>query len=70
MILVDDAKSTVMNGGSLLQLAVVEQHAGIAKLLVQYGADKDAADNLGRTPLSVAESDGDNLMIAVLKGDM
>jgi len=70
MILVDDAKSTVMNGGSLLQLAVVEQHAGIARLLVQHGADKDAADNLGRTPLSVAESDGDNLMIAVLKGDM
>jgi ankyrin repeat protein len=70
MILVGDAKSTVMNGGSLLQLAVVEQHAGIARLLVQHGAIKDATDNLGRTPLSVAESNGDSLMVAVLKGEM
>lgn len=70
MVLVGDAKSTVMNGGSLLQLAVAEQHAAIARLLVQHGADKDAADNLGRTPLSLAESNGDSLMIAVLKGEM
>jgi ankyrin repeat protein len=70
MILIGDAKSTVINGGSLLQLVVVEQHAGIARLLVQHGSDKDAADNLGRTPLSVAESNGDNLVIAVLKGEM
>jgi ankyrin repeat protein len=70
MVLVGDAKSTVMNGSSLLQLAVVEQHAGIARLLVQHGANKDAADNLGRTPLSVAESNGDSLMVAVLKGEM
>jgi ankyrin repeat protein len=70
MILVEVAKSTVMNSGSLLQLAVVEQHAGIARLLIQYGADKDAADHLGRTPFSVAESNGDSLMVAVLKGEM
>lgn len=70
MVLVGDAKSTVMNGGSLLQLAVAEQHAGIARLLVQHGADKDAADNLGRTPLSLAESNSYSLMIAVLKGEM
>ena len=70
MVLVGDAKSTVMNGGSLLQLAVAEQHTGIARLLVQHGADKDAADNLGRTPLSLAENNGDSLMIAVLKGEM
>lgn len=70
MALVGDAKSTVMNGGSLLQLAVVEQHAGISRLLIQHGADKDAADNLGRTPLSVAENNGDSLMVAVLKGEM
>ncbi|WP_420346167.1 ankyrin repeat domain-containing protein [Pelagibius sp.] len=70
MILVGDAKSTAMNGGSLLQLAVVEQHAAIARLLVQYGADKDMEDNLDRTPLSIAESNGDSLMIAVLKGEM
>jgi ankyrin repeat protein len=56
-----------MNGGSLLQVAVVEQ---LARLLVQHGANKDAADNLGRTPLSVAESNGDSLMVAVLKGEM
>lgn len=48
-----------MNGGSLLQLTVVEQHAGIARPLVQYGAAKDAAANLARTPLSIAESNGD-----------
>jgi len=70
IILTGDAKSAVMNGGSLLQLAVAKQDAGIARLLIQHGADKDAADNLGRTPLSVAESNGGSLMIAVLKGEM
>ena len=69
-ILEGEAKSTVMNGGTLLQLAVVEQHAAIARLLVQHGAGKDTADNLGRTPLSMAEKTGDSLMIAVLKGEM
>jgi len=70
MVLVGDGKNTVMNGGSLLQLAVVEQHAGIARLLIQYGAKWDSADNLGRTPMSVAVGNGDTLMIAVLKGEM
>lgn len=64
------AKSTVTNGGTLLQLAVVEQHAAIARLLVQHGAKTDQADDLGRTPMFMAESVGDSLMIAILKGEM
>ena len=32
----------------------------VARLLVQHGADKDIEDNLGRTPLSMAERNGDS----------
>jgi ankyrin repeat protein len=59
-----------MNGGSILHVAVLEQHAAIARLLVRYGADPNKKDDLGRTPISVAKANGDDLMVAVLKGDM
>lgn len=70
MILEGEAKSAVMSGGSVLQLAVVEQHAAVARLLVRHGADPNAADELGRTPLSIATDRGDSLMVSVLRGEM
>lgn len=66
----ESSKEAVMNGGSLLQVAVAEQHAAIARLLVRNGADPGAKDELGTTPMSVARSNGDDLMVAVLQGDM
>jgi len=66
----DEAKDVVMAGGSLLQVAVVEQHAAIARMLIRFSANPNAADEKGRTPLSVAKANGDTLMVSVLEGKL
>lgn len=70
MILEGLSRSTVMNGGSLLQVAVAEKHAAIARHLVRHGADPDAKDDLDRSPRSIAEERGDSLLLAVFRGDL
>lgn len=68
-VLGEKAKDVVLNGGSILQVAVEEQHASIARFLVQYGANVDTKDNKGRTPLSAARANNDALMVSILEAE-
>ena len=66
MALEGDSRNAVMNGGSLLLLAVAGGHASLARLLVKYGADPNRRDNLGVSPLGLANERGDKLLLSVL----
>lgn len=65
----EKAKEVVLNGGSILHVAVEEQHASIARFLVQYGANVDTKNNKGRTPLSAARASNDALMVSILEAE-
>ncbi|KAH7293159.1 hypothetical protein KP509_28G014600 [Ceratopteris richardii] len=49
--LVESIKDEKMNGWTLLHLACYTNKLGMVELLLQYGAQVDARDSLGRTPL-------------------
>lgn len=41
----------IQDGSSMLHLACLSNDAGMIELLLQYGADVNAIDSSGRTPL-------------------
>lgn len=41
----------ILDGSSVLHLACLTADAGMVELLLQYGADVNASDSRGRTPL-------------------
>ncbi|WZH45831.1 ankyrin repeat-containing domain protein [Fusarium acuminatum] len=61
------------SGGSPLHTAVKAGHVGVAKILLQYGADPKVVDSSGDTPIGVAEKmrlEGKDMteMLEVLRG--
>lgn len=55
-----------MEGNTPLMLGVCFGYHEIADLLLQSGADPNAADSRGFTPLMAASRDGDTLMMSIL----
>jgi Ankyrin repeats (many copies) len=54
-------------GRTLLMLATLHHHREVVEELLANGADPNAADRGGRTPLDVANSQGDDQISAALK---
>jgi hypothetical protein len=55
------------SGGSLLHQCAEENQAGTARLMLKHGADPTLLDADGKTPLEVAEANGNEDVAAVLQ---
>ena len=60
-----DPDAKAIDGATALHLC---RHAGVAMLLIDFGANRNATDNKGRAPLAIADREWNTDVVEVLQG--